>query len=122
MDDDPKTTPDASNGVRRLVEQADKMVRSGRLTAEEAARLRAAAGTGETEQVIRSIRARHAGMRLDAAVGAGAMSQAEADGLLERVHGGEHSRRLRSHLAQFGSQVPPANPPAGGADLERSRR
>jgi hypothetical protein len=85
----------------RLVEQADRMVDSGRLTAEEADQLKAAPDAGRAEAVLRDIRARHAGERLAVAVAQGAMTQAEADDVLERVRGGEHSRRLRSHLAQF---------------------
>lgn len=99
MDEEP-TTPEPAR-LERLVEQADKMVESGRLTAEEAARLKAAPDPGRAEAVLRVIRARHAAERLDVAVAEGAMTRAEADEVLERVRGGEHSRNLRSHLAQF---------------------
>jgi len=51
--------------------------------------------------VILDIRVRHAGGRVDAAVAEGAMSREEADAFLDRVRAGEHSRGLRSHLAQF---------------------
>ena len=98
--DEEQTTPEPAR-LERLVEQADKMVASGRLTAEEAARLNAAPDPDRAEAVLRDIRARHAGERLDVAVAEGAMTRAEADEVLERVRGGEHSRRLRSHLAQF---------------------
>lgn len=47
------------------------------------------------------IRALHASERLDVAVAEGAMTREEADGILQRLRGGEHSRKLRSHLAQF---------------------
>ena len=44
----------------RIIEQLGKMTASGRITPEEAARLRAAAGTAEFDVVMGSIRARHA--------------------------------------------------------------
>lgn len=100
MDDDLEKVPDAQR-LRRLADQADKMVEAGRLTVEEAARLKTARGAREVDAVVRDIRVRHAGTRLDAAVADGAMSREEADGLLERLRGGEHSRALRSHLGQF---------------------
>jgi len=82
------------------------MVASGRLTAEEAERLRAAPDPTGTEKVLRDIRARHAGERLDVAVAEGAMTREDADDILERVRRGEHSRNLRSHLAQFRPRWP----------------
>ena len=88
--------------IERVVEQADKMVASGRFTAEEAQRLKAARDTGGAQRVLWDIRARHARERLDVAVAEGAMTREEAEDILRRVQGGEHSRRLRSHLAQFG--------------------
>jgi hypothetical protein len=44
------------------------------------------------------IRTRHARARLDAAVEAGRMKQAEADANLEQLQKGEHPRELRGHL------------------------
>lgn len=99
MDDD--QTPPEPARLERLVGQADKMVEAGRLSADEAGRLKAAPDPGRAEAVLRDVRARHAGERLDVAVAEGAMTRAEADEVLERVRGGEHSRKLRSHLAQF---------------------
>lgn len=87
--------------LARIAGQADKLVAAGRLTAAEADRLRAAPDVSRAEQVVREIRARHASERLDVAVAEGAMSRQEADDVLERVRGGEHSRALRSHLARF---------------------
>lgn len=87
--------------LSRIAGQADKLVAAGRLTAEEARQLRAAPDVSRADQVMREIRARHAAERLDAAVAEGAMSRQEADDLLERVRGGEHSRALRSHLSRF---------------------
>ena len=78
----------------------DKMVESGRVTAEEADRLR----TGDPEVVdgtVVGIRARHARSRLDAAVAAGAVSRQEAERILTRVWAGEHSPELRALLNRF---------------------
>jgi hypothetical protein len=82
----------------RIIEQLDHMVESGRVTPEEAARLRATEGTAEFDAAINEIRARHAGAHMEAAVADGGMSQEEADGLLERVRQGEHPEGLRSRL------------------------
>ena len=82
----------------RIIEQVDKMVKSGRITSEDAAKLRAAQGTDAFEEAVANVRARHAQAHTNSAVSDGRMSQAEADGLLERVRSGEHSRELRSHI------------------------
>ncbi|HEX3393098.1 MAG TPA: hypothetical protein VHS52_01110 [Acidimicrobiales bacterium] len=86
---------------RRLLARLDHMVESGRVTEDEAARLRAADGPQEIDHAVGAIRLRHAGARLDAAVADGDMSREEADGFLERLRNGEHPRGLRSDLAKL---------------------
>jgi hypothetical protein len=88
-------------GRKRLVGRLDKMVESGRLTEEEAERLRGAAQATEFDDVVRDIRVRHAMTRLDAAVVAGSVTQVEVDGFLERLRNGEHPRSLRGHLRKL---------------------
>ncbi len=87
--------------LRRIAAQAGKLVAAGRLTADEAERLRAAPDLSRARRVVREIRARHASERLDDAVAEGTVSRQEADELVERLRGGEHSRALRAHLARF---------------------
>jgi len=82
----------------RIIEQVDRMVASGRITEEEAARLRAAPSDASFEEVVAGIRARHAQVHIDAAVAEGRMNQAEADELLNRLRSGEHSKELRSRI------------------------
>ena len=86
---------------QRLIGQIDKMVTSGRITEDEAVRLRAAEGTPEFDAAVGEIRARHAGAHIDGAVRAGEMSQQEADGYLERLRSGEHPKGLRARLAKY---------------------
>jgi len=86
---------------KRLVDQLDKMVESGKVTEDEAKRVRAASGPAEFDDVTRDISVRHAKARLDAAVEDGGMSQEEADGFLSRLRNGEHPRSLRAHLGKF---------------------
>ena len=74
----------------RILEQLDKMVSSGRMTEDEAQRLRESQGTPEFEAVMGEVRARHASVELDAAVEAGQMTRNEADQQLLRLRGGEH--------------------------------
>ncbi len=85
----------------RVLADLDKMVAAGRVTETEAARLRAAAGPDQFDEAVRSIRVRHAGARLDAAVEGGQMTRAEADDNLERLKKGEHPRSLRTHLSKL---------------------
>ena len=82
----------------RIIQQVDKMVESGRITEEEATRLRATEGTAEFDAVVGEIRARHAGAHIDSAIADGEMSQREADEYLERLRMGEHPKGLRARL------------------------
>jgi polyhydroxyalkanoate synthesis regulator phasin len=83
---------------QRMIERLDAMVESGRITPEEATRLRASGGTEEFDRVVAEIRARHATAHAETSVGDGRMSQEEADGLLARVRQGEHSAELRKQI------------------------
>jgi polyhydroxyalkanoate synthesis regulator phasin len=84
--------------TERIMEQLDKMVASGRITPDEAARLRVTAGTSEFDAAVAAIRARHAQAHTDRAVEEGHMSVEEADGYLARVRDGDHSRELRADI------------------------
>jgi polyhydroxyalkanoate synthesis regulator phasin len=83
---------------QRMMARLDAMVANGRITADEAAQLRATEGTPAFDDVVASIRARHAQAHTDPAVADGTMSQEEADRLLERVLAGEHSTELRTQV------------------------
>jgi hypothetical protein len=110
---------------KRVLRQLVKMTASGRLTEEEATRLRAAAGPSEFDDVVRDISVRHADARLAAAVADCSMSQEEADAFLSRLRSGEHPRSLRSHLGALrrGARMPPpgSTRPAGESQDEASR-
>ena len=82
----------------RMMQRLDAMVENGRITAEEAAQLRATEGTPAFDDVVAGIRARHAQAHTDPAVADGTMSQEQADDLLERVRAGEHSTELRKQV------------------------
>ncbi len=82
----------------RIITQVDKMVASGRITEAEAERLRATEGTADFDAAIAGIRARHASAQMESAVGAGEMSQEEADRYLDRLRSGEHPEGLRARL------------------------
>jgi len=90
--------PKDSRRRTRIVEQLDHMVASGRVTEDEAVRMRAASSATEFDAVVAEVRARHAAPRLAAAVEAGEMTQSEADGALARLRAGEHSGSLRARL------------------------
>lgn len=86
---------------QRVVERAEQMVRSGRLTDQEAEGLRSAREPAEFDDAIRNIRVRHAGARLGPAVAAGSLTREEADSFLDRLRKGEHSSALRAQLRKL---------------------
>jgi hypothetical protein len=88
----------------RLLERLDEMVRSGQVRAEEASDLRAATNAEDYDAAVVRIRTRHAQARLDAAVEAGQMTQAEAAANLEQIEKGAHPRGLRAHLRNITSK------------------
>jgi hypothetical protein len=102
-----KSSDDRADTRRRerLVERLDQMVGSGRVTDQEAERLRAAGDPGEFDSVVVAIRARHAGAILDAAVQAASLTREEADGYLTRLRAGEHSGSLRAQLHGLRSEA-----------------
>ncbi len=104
----------------RLLGRLDAMVKSGRVTEPEAARLRTAAGQGEFKSAIGDIRSRHVGTRLDSAVEGGDLTRQEAEAVLERVRAGEHSGALRAHLSKLlpGSRSPGPAPSPGQPDAD----
>lgn len=106
----------------RLVGRLDQMVESGRLTYEEAARLRAAGDQREFDDVVRDIRVRHASMVFEAAVKNGGLTQGESDGYLERLRNGEHSRSLRAGLRVLRSRVCSGSPVRKAPAATRNRR
>jgi polyhydroxyalkanoate synthesis regulator phasin len=94
------TRENRTDGRRRerIIERLDQMVVAGRVTNQEAKRLRTAGMPGEFDDGILDIRVRHAGTILDAAVQDGRLTQEEADSFLERLRNGEHPRSLRAYL------------------------
>ena len=79
----------------RLDERLAKMVKAGRLTDEDAARLRAAAESGQLEETAREIQLKHARARVSAAVEEGRLTEREARALVDRLEKGEDPRFLR---------------------------
>src|SRR6266498_1736095 len=79
----------------RLLERLETLVEAGRVTDEEAERLRVAAASGELDEGVRQIRLGHARATIGAAVEDGRLTQDEADASLERLHNGEDPRFLR---------------------------
>lgn len=82
-------------GGVRLDERLDKMLAAGRLTDEEAQRLRSATTADGREEVARAIQLRHARARIDEAVENGSVAEAETTALVERLESGEDLRFLR---------------------------
>ena len=85
----------------KVLGQLDRMVSAGRVTSQEAERLRAAGTPAAFEAAMGAIRARHAGATLDAAVADGQLTQPEADELEQRIRAGDHSAGLRQHAQQW---------------------
>jgi polyhydroxyalkanoate synthesis regulator phasin len=83
---------------RRVLQHLDRMVSAGRVTAEEAERLRGAGDVAAFDAALAEIRTGHAGPDLDAAVADGQLTQPEADELLDRLRRGEHSPGLHKRV------------------------
>jgi hypothetical protein len=81
--------------AERLRRRVTRMVETGRVSGDEAERVRTAANPGEVDDAVRVIRLRHARERLDGDVREGRMSREEADLVLERLQDGEHRGLLR---------------------------
>jgi hypothetical protein len=94
---------------KRLFERVARMLRSGRITGDEAERLRCAAGSSQFNAIVGEIRGRYAGARLDQAVEDGRLTREEANVLLGRLQDGEHPRFLNG--LRHGSA--PRSQPAG---------
>ncbi len=84
----------------RIIEQVHKMVKSGRITADEAARLRTTESTADFDAEVAAVRTRHVSAHMDIAIAEGEMSKEEADGFLERLRSGEHPEGLRARLGK----------------------
>lgn len=85
-------------GGPRLVERLDKMIRAGRLTEEDAERLRASAESGDLDDAAREIQLKHARARVTAAVEGGRLTQEQAHAFFDRLDKGEDPRFLRGLL------------------------
>lgn len=83
------------NRATGLVQRLDKMVRAGRLTEEDAERLRAAAKSGDLKDAAREIQLKHARARVVDAVEDGRLTQEEGHAFLDRLEKGEDPRFLR---------------------------
>lgn len=68
------------------------------MSEEEATALESAETEEVREGIMRSIRARHAAARLEAAVTAGDISAGEAERLVDEVRRGDHSSALRRRI------------------------
>ncbi|HEY2215649.1 MAG TPA: hypothetical protein VGH31_11370 [Acidimicrobiales bacterium] len=84
----------------RILEQLNKMVSSGRVTDDEAVRLRLAEGTDAFDEVVNEIRMRHASAHLAQSVADGGITDEESQGYLEQIRHGEHPKDLRSRLGR----------------------
>ena len=82
----------------RMASRIDKMLAAGRITEEEADRVRAAAESGDLGTAVNEIRARHVREWVAHQVQAGHLSQADADEVLERAERGEDPGSIRSAL------------------------
>jgi polyhydroxyalkanoate synthesis regulator phasin len=99
MESKPDHQTEREAGKRaRVIKRLDRMVDSGRLTDEEADRIRAAREPGEFDRVARDISVRHAQARVSAAVADGSITKQDAAEFVERLKTGEHPRSLRAHL------------------------
>jgi len=80
----------AENDPAHLEGRLDRMLALGRITPEEAARVRSASSAEERSGALAAIRLRHAGERLAVGVEEGRLTGEEAHDALEQLaHGGD---------------------------------
>jgi hypothetical protein len=103
MDETPLTHP-VTDGPR-LMARLERMLAAGRITSEEAARLRTASGTDELDREAKQIRMRHFRAQVNAALADGRLSRSEAEALLDRLAQGESPRVLSGLLAASKGQA-----------------
>ncbi|HMG25974.1 MAG TPA: hypothetical protein VKH36_04080 [Acidimicrobiia bacterium] len=82
----------------RALQRLDKMLEAGRVTEEEAERVRSATGSDDVDDAVGEIRVRHATEWLDEAVGKGRLTAEEAATVLDRLKNGEDPSALRGLL------------------------
>lgn len=94
-----RSKADRREASQRVVRRLGEMVRRGRISQEDAERLREAGESGE--DVALQLRLEHAKETLAAAVEEGAMTKGDADEVLARLARGEHPRGLRRQLNEL---------------------
>ena len=88
---------DGHSGDREaILRRVEKMLSAGRITQDEATRVRAAAeGGGDVDASVQAIRIGHARQWLDSQVEGGHLSPAEADNVLEQLRRGDDPSVIR---------------------------
>lgn len=94
-------SPLTPRAYKAVLKGLDRLVRSGRMTEEEAARIRDAPDASALQEAVLAVRVRHAGGAVDAAVADGSMTSEEGTDILRRIGQGEHSHGLRALLHRF---------------------
>jgi hypothetical protein len=79
----------------RLAARVEKMLAAGRITADEAERVRAAPNTGDLDAVVDEIRRRHAAEWAAAAVANGRITDEEASEILAALERGDDVQSIR---------------------------
>jgi hypothetical protein len=92
-----------------LLARLDHMVAAGRVTPDEAARVRAANSEHERAAALRSIRERHATERVRTAVDEGRLEPAEADDIVQRLRAGEDAHHLRRRILASKNEPAPSD-------------
>lgn len=95
----------------RIVAGLEKMIASGRMTVQEADRIRAAADPRDFDAAVQAVRVRHAGAQVGAAIEDGRLTRDEADDILQRLRNGEHSSSLRARLRSHAPRMRPRSRP-----------
>jgi len=82
----------------QILVRVDKMLAAGRITEDDATRLRAAAETGVgLDDAVKAVRSKHVRAKVDDAIDDGRLTAEEADSVVDEVEHG-HMARLRRAL------------------------
>lgn len=93
-----------------------QMQRHGFLTESEAEAIRHETDPDRLNQLIRTVRVRHAQTRLEPGLAGGTISSQDTEPLLERLKQGEHTRQLRTAVIALAKRHQRPDAPSATSD------
>ena len=102
----------------RVERRLDKMVEAGRVTADDAERVRTAESPDERDAAVTAIRAQHVRARIDEAVAEGRLSEQDAAGLCQQLDAGQDPQQIPGLRQALRHRASGDNSNAGSAGMK----